>query len=174
VRIWGEELKYGVITNDVNDYLNLLVRIAHTICNHPLFIIIMFVQLLKSWNSSPLLSRNCYESETFPATVCVTSSSKGDVGYATGPSWLNIAYLVYCFTWTSLAPSERTACIDHSFLFLLFFVFVFFHLYALSFYSHRIVLLTSVFLSSFMCFCSVNPSFGLHLNRYQCHILLCL
>jgi hypothetical protein len=27
---------YGVITNDVSDYMNLLVRIAHIICNHPL------------------------------------------------------------------------------------------------------------------------------------------
>jgi len=27
---------YGVITNDVSDYINLLVRIAHIICNHPL------------------------------------------------------------------------------------------------------------------------------------------
>jgi len=29
---------YGVITNDVSDYTNLLVRIAHIICNHPLFL----------------------------------------------------------------------------------------------------------------------------------------
>jgi len=29
--------KYGEITNDVIDYINLLVRIAHTICNHPLY-----------------------------------------------------------------------------------------------------------------------------------------
>jgi len=28
---------YGVITNDVSDYVNLLVRIAHIICNHPLY-----------------------------------------------------------------------------------------------------------------------------------------
>jgi hypothetical protein len=28
---------YSVITNDVNDYINLLVRIAHIICNHPLY-----------------------------------------------------------------------------------------------------------------------------------------
>jgi hypothetical protein len=27
--------KYMVITNDVSDYINLLVRIAHIICNHP-------------------------------------------------------------------------------------------------------------------------------------------
>jgi hypothetical protein len=26
----------GVITNDVSDYVNLLVRIAHIICNQPL------------------------------------------------------------------------------------------------------------------------------------------
>jgi hypothetical protein len=30
-------LVYGVITNDVSDYINLLVRIAHIICNHPIF-----------------------------------------------------------------------------------------------------------------------------------------
>jgi hypothetical protein len=28
---------YGLITNDVSDYINLLVRIAHIICNHPLY-----------------------------------------------------------------------------------------------------------------------------------------
>jgi len=27
---------HGVITNDVNNYINLLVRIAHIICNHPI------------------------------------------------------------------------------------------------------------------------------------------
>jgi len=31
-----EELKYRVITNDVSDYITLLVRIAHIICNPPL------------------------------------------------------------------------------------------------------------------------------------------
>jgi len=30
------KLKYRVITNDVSDYINLLVRIAHIICNHSL------------------------------------------------------------------------------------------------------------------------------------------
>jgi hypothetical protein len=28
---------YMVITNDVSDYINLLVRIAHIICNHSLY-----------------------------------------------------------------------------------------------------------------------------------------
>jgi hypothetical protein len=32
--IW---FKIRVITNDVSGYVNLLVRIAHIICNHPLF-----------------------------------------------------------------------------------------------------------------------------------------
>jgi hypothetical protein len=32
------ELLYGVITNDVSDYINLLARIAHIICNHPMFV----------------------------------------------------------------------------------------------------------------------------------------
>jgi hypothetical protein len=27
---------YGMITNDVSDYINLLARIAHIICNHPI------------------------------------------------------------------------------------------------------------------------------------------
>jgi len=27
-----------MITNDVSDYKNLLVRIAHIICNHPLYV----------------------------------------------------------------------------------------------------------------------------------------
>jgi len=26
-----------MITNDVSDYINLLVRIAHIICNHPVY-----------------------------------------------------------------------------------------------------------------------------------------
>jgi hypothetical protein len=26
---------HTVITNDVSDYINLLLRIAHIICNHP-------------------------------------------------------------------------------------------------------------------------------------------
>jgi hypothetical protein len=29
----------GVIANDVNDHINLLVRIAHIICKHPLFVV---------------------------------------------------------------------------------------------------------------------------------------
>jgi NAD-dependent oxidoreductase involved in siderophore biosynthesis len=29
---------YEMITNDVNNYINLLVRIVHIICNHPLFV----------------------------------------------------------------------------------------------------------------------------------------
>jgi hypothetical protein len=29
---------YGVITNDVNDYISLLVRVAHMIRNHPLYV----------------------------------------------------------------------------------------------------------------------------------------
>jgi len=28
-----------MITNDVNDYINLLVRIAHITCNHPIYVI---------------------------------------------------------------------------------------------------------------------------------------
>jgi len=30
--------KYGVIINDVSGYVNLLVRITHIICNHPVFL----------------------------------------------------------------------------------------------------------------------------------------
>jgi hypothetical protein len=30
-------IQKGVITNDVSDYINLLVRIAHIICNHALY-----------------------------------------------------------------------------------------------------------------------------------------
>jgi len=30
-------LRSSVIKNDVSDYINLLVRIAHIICNHPLY-----------------------------------------------------------------------------------------------------------------------------------------
>jgi hypothetical protein len=40
-----------VITNDVSDYINLLVRIAHYICNHPLF---YWVRLPSSLSSSTL------------------------------------------------------------------------------------------------------------------------
>jgi len=32
----GILVNYGMITNDVSDYINLLVRIAHIICNHTL------------------------------------------------------------------------------------------------------------------------------------------
>jgi hypothetical protein len=35
VCVCKEEGEYGVITNDESDYINLLVRIAHIICNHP-------------------------------------------------------------------------------------------------------------------------------------------
>jgi hypothetical protein len=30
--------KYGMITNDVSDFINLFVRIAHVICNHPYYV----------------------------------------------------------------------------------------------------------------------------------------
>jgi hypothetical protein len=29
-------VEFGMTTNDVSDYINLLVRIAHIICNHAL------------------------------------------------------------------------------------------------------------------------------------------
>jgi len=32
-----------MITNDVSDYINLLVRIAHIICNHPIFHVIVIL-----------------------------------------------------------------------------------------------------------------------------------
>jgi hypothetical protein len=32
----AHEIIYDVITNDVSDYISLLLRIAHIICNHPL------------------------------------------------------------------------------------------------------------------------------------------
>jgi hypothetical protein len=35
-RSWTPE-EYSMITNDVSDYINLLVRIAHIICNHPIY-----------------------------------------------------------------------------------------------------------------------------------------
>jgi hypothetical protein len=31
------KLRYRLITNDVSDYINVLVRIVHIICNHSLF-----------------------------------------------------------------------------------------------------------------------------------------
>jgi hypothetical protein len=34
----GTDIRYEVITKDVSDYINLLVIIAHIICNHPYFI----------------------------------------------------------------------------------------------------------------------------------------
>jgi len=35
---------YEVITNDVSDYVNILVRIAHIICNHPLYLTVDIVR----------------------------------------------------------------------------------------------------------------------------------
>jgi hypothetical protein len=34
-RIHTHKLMYRVITNDVSDYIHLLVRTAHIICNYP-------------------------------------------------------------------------------------------------------------------------------------------
>jgi len=36
-------IMYGMITNDVSDYINLLVRLSHIICNHPLFLVLTFL-----------------------------------------------------------------------------------------------------------------------------------
>jgi hypothetical protein len=33
---------YGMITNDVSDCINLLIRIAQIICNHPLYLLIIY------------------------------------------------------------------------------------------------------------------------------------
>jgi hypothetical protein len=33
--------KYGVITNDMSDYIYLLLRIAHIICNHPVYSLLL-------------------------------------------------------------------------------------------------------------------------------------
>jgi hypothetical protein len=33
----GEKKIMNMITNDVSDYINLWVRIAHIICNHPVY-----------------------------------------------------------------------------------------------------------------------------------------
>jgi hypothetical protein len=38
LRASQENILLHGLTNDVSDYINLLVRIAHIICNHPLFI----------------------------------------------------------------------------------------------------------------------------------------
>jgi hypothetical protein len=59
---------YRIITNDVSDYINVLVGIAHKICNHLLFVyilthylgcllLLLFVYL---WNvvSSPVEKKN--------------------------------------------------------------------------------------------------------------------
>jgi len=57
---------YRVITNNVNDYINLLVRIAHIICNH-LYILVSFCfvfwKLLRCKDSCNVSSRN--ETEIF-------------------------------------------------------------------------------------------------------------
>jgi len=37
IHVWIK-LVYGVITNDVSYYMNLLVRIAHIICNHSVYL----------------------------------------------------------------------------------------------------------------------------------------
>jgi hypothetical protein len=43
--------KYGVITNDVSYYINLLVRIAHIICNHLLSLFSMKLTVCVQTNS---------------------------------------------------------------------------------------------------------------------------
>jgi len=35
----------GVIINDVSEYIKLLVRIAHIICNHPTFLVPLHLKL---------------------------------------------------------------------------------------------------------------------------------
>jgi hypothetical protein len=42
--------RYGIIINDVSDYINSLVRIAHVICNHPLYIHMKEVKSLNLMN----------------------------------------------------------------------------------------------------------------------------
>jgi hypothetical protein len=37
---------HWIITSDVSDYINLLVRIAHIICNHPFIYIHVFLSVL--------------------------------------------------------------------------------------------------------------------------------
>jgi hypothetical protein len=43
-----------VITNDVSDYINLLVGIAHIICNQPVYLLVGFIVHLegdvRGWN----------------------------------------------------------------------------------------------------------------------------
>jgi hypothetical protein len=38
----NENEQYVVITNDVSDYIDLFVRIAHSICNQPLYLIAQY------------------------------------------------------------------------------------------------------------------------------------
>jgi hypothetical protein len=38
---------YEIITNYVSDYINLLVKIAHIICNHPLYKFFLFCLFLR-------------------------------------------------------------------------------------------------------------------------------
>jgi len=44
-----------MITNDVSDYVNLLARISHIICNHPYFLIVYCSNL---WNDTTSRSIN--------------------------------------------------------------------------------------------------------------------
>jgi len=41
--LYFELLIYGVITNDVSNYINLLVRIAHIICNSHIYKMKIFI-----------------------------------------------------------------------------------------------------------------------------------
>jgi hypothetical protein len=46
--------EYNVITNDVSDYIRLLVRIAHIICNHTLYSYTSHVTLYEQLKSFKL------------------------------------------------------------------------------------------------------------------------
>jgi hypothetical protein len=44
---------YGAITNDVSDYIHLLVRIAHIICNHHIYIYIHSINITWTITQQP-------------------------------------------------------------------------------------------------------------------------
>jgi len=57
---------YRVITNDVSDYINLLVRIVHITCNHPS----LQLKINQLTEQAPANSSSCYTRWKYEGVSC--------------------------------------------------------------------------------------------------------
>jgi hypothetical protein len=67
----------GVIINDVSDYINLFVRMAHVICNHTLYGILLCIKFssyrrVDTGIPHPILMRHEANYGDCYATVCIS------------------------------------------------------------------------------------------------------